>query len=121
MERDTLASRCLRAARAAIAPAVCDVAVRTRSPLAVDIQGVPGQTPLTPAQRATAKAAAEAVDARILRGKRPAALAAEIEAWVGTDPARLRKAAALALAVILAEYPRLARVLGVPVDGDEPT
>lgn len=49
-----------------------------------------------------------------------ASLVSDIRAWVGTDPARLRKVASLALALALRMQPGAALADDIPVVGDEP-
>lgn len=122
MELDPLADRCARAARAAIAPALCDVAIVAREPLTVDIRDVPGQPPLTPAQRTAARNAALAVDRRPRRVKPLATIQAEVAAWLDDlplSPQKVRQGLALALALLAQKQPTALRQGGVPVDGDE--
>ena len=80
MERDPLASRATRAARAAVAPRVCNARVLSRAPLTVEIEDVAGQTPLTPAQRAAAQAAAEALNPAPRRARRLIDIRADLNA-----------------------------------------
>jgi hypothetical protein len=118
MERDSLASRLRRAANQAIAPKTCNVSVRTAPEFAVEIQDEAPHV-LTPAERQAAKATALAVGPGRRRPKQAAALVTEIVQWIGTDSQRLRRAAAVALAFVALEHPRVLRALGIEIDGDE--
>jgi hypothetical protein len=119
MERDSLASRLRRAANTAIAPKTCNVSV-TLTP-AFDV-AISDEAPhvLTDAERQAAKAAALAVGPTPRRPRPVAELVQDIEAWVGNDAQRLRRVAAVALAFVALDHPRILRVLGIPVDGNGP-
>ena len=117
-ESEPLARRCQRAADAAIPGARGNVRVRRRAPLQVEIEDVPGQPPLTAPQRTAARVAAEAVNSAVRMPRPVQDIAADIAAWVGVDIVRLRRVAALALAVAVSRDPTFAQRHGVPVDGD---
>lgn len=119
MELDTFAARCTRRANAALAPVRCDVRVVSRPPrpLVLEIVSLPGQT-LTPAQRDVALTAALAENPAARTPRPLGGLVADIESWIGTDAGRLRHVAASGFAVALLQRPRLARPLGIPLDGD---
>ncbi len=106
--------RCNQAANAAIAPARCDVAILSSGAIRID------GARLTSQQRAVAQAAAEAVDRRPRRMRRMDSLVAEIEAFIGSDAARVRRAAAIALAALLRLKPNALEEFGVNIRGDEP-
>jgi len=92
-ESEPLARRCQRAANAAIPGASGNVRVRRRTPLQVEIEDVPGQTPLTGPQRTAARTAAEAVNPAVRLPRSVQDIAADIGAWIGVDVTRLRRVA----------------------------
>ncbi len=116
MEPEPLLARLQQAANNAIAPAVCDVVLVARTPLQVQIRNRPGRPPLTNLQRTNAQAAALAVSPQPRRARPVANIAADIEAWIGTDMPRLRRVASLALALWLRRHPNVFP----PTAGDEP-